>query len=537
MDFPERFRGMRRFEELIVVLTKYELHYLFYKDFKVLKNSPKTEPETIREVIEELGGGFVKLGQLLSLRPDLVPAAYSQEFSKLQDAVKPFPFADAKKIIEDSTGKKITELFSEFRRAPVASASVGQVYKARLKSGEWVAVKVRRPHVERVFSQDISLMEMMADLIKSIHGTGAIDPCEIVDEFREYTKKELDYREEAGNIKEFYGNFRDTGVKIPLPYLELSTDRVLVMEFVEGLELKKIMEKKDFVEYKLRLARELYNSFLKQVLIDGTFHADLHPGNILAQTKEKEKLAFLDFGITGKLDTKLRAGVLKLFLALMSKDVDGLVDGLLSAGFLPADNREIRRDLRDMLGPYANEGLGKINISKLFSQSIKVARKHNTKVSRDYVLLSKAVLTVESVCAGLSPGFSLIEESKPFLTKLMLHEYSPRKFIARQAFRLEHAKDLAFSIPSFVSKYFSDNEQHNRQIEALSAHIMSAETRMDRLIEKLIFMFLTIILLLSGLLLLRKGPLVKETSVFSIILFCMGAATFIAALLIRIRDR
>jgi ubiquinone biosynthesis protein len=536
LDFPDEFRGIRRFEELLQVLTKYELHYLFYKDFKVPKNSPKTEPEAIREALEELGGGFVKLGQLLSLRPDLVPQAYSQEFSKLQDAVKPFPFAEAKKIVEQSTGKKIKELFTIFNQTPVASASVGQVYRAKLKDGTWVAVKVRRPFIDKILSQDLALMEMTAKLIKQFHGTDIIDPEEIVSAFKEYTAKELDYREEARAIQKFYDNFKDTAIRIPRPNLDLSTEKVLIMEFVEGIELKKIIEKKNYAEYKKMLATELFNSFLKQALIDGVFHADLHPSNILVQTKSENRLAFLDFGIVGALDNSLRAGLLNLFIALMNKNLDGTVDAMVKMNFLSSDNKEIRKDLREMLSPYANAGLEKINLPKLFAQSIKVARKHKIKVSRDYVLLGKAVLTVECVCAELNPKFDVVQESKPFITRLMVHEYSPSQFLAKNMLRLEHAKALTLNIPSIVSKYFSNNEQQNKQVEELSAHILKSETRMDRMIEKLILMFVTIIMLMAGLLLLKKGPMAGDTSIFSIILFCMAAATFIAALTIKIKD-
>ncbi|MGV8169171.1 MAG: ABC1 kinase family protein [Candidatus Nanoarchaeia archaeon] len=530
MNLHEQFEGAKRFEQLVVVLVKHESLYFIKKELNIWKKHQQTKPETIRIILEEMGGGFVKLGQLLSLRPDLIPLDYCAELSKLQDSVKPFPFNEAKKIIEDSTGKKIKETFSYFDPKPLASASVGQVYKAKLKSGEVVAVKVKRPGIEKIFAQDIALMSSVAELIKNTHGTDIFDPEEVVSAFRDYTEKELNYNEEAETIEAFYSALKDSPVKVPLVYKEYSSKDVLVMEFIEGHELKDLISKKGFEEYKKKIARDIFNSFLKQIMINGLFHADPHPSNIIIRTGRQRKVALLDFGITGTLTPIIRAELVKLFIALNSKDVEGVISAMMHMNMISADNQEIRNDFRLMLGPYYNQGLKSIDFAKLFTQSIKVARKHKVKVPKDYVLLGKAVLTVESVCQQLYPQFNFVEESRPFVTKLMIHEYSPSQFLARNVLRMENAKKLALDIPLVVSRIFSNNKEDDARVKELSEHLMRSEHRIDVLIEKLVLMFATLILVIAALLLIKIEPVFGGVSIFSIILFCIAAAAFILGL-------
>ncbi|MFA6072497.1 MAG: AarF/UbiB family protein [Candidatus Woesearchaeota archaeon] len=541
MNLADKIKGMRRFNQLVAVLAKYESSYILKKELSIWKKSNITEPQVVRLILEEMGGSFVKLGQLLSLRPDLIPQDYCFELSKLQDSVKPFPFKDAKEIIEKETGKKLNELFSDFNEIPVASASVGQVYKAKLKSGELVAIKVKRPGIDELFEKDIALMEFVANLINDFHGADIINPKDIVSEFKLYTKLELDYMEEAKKIDVFYQFMKNSTVKIPRTYLNLCSRDVLVMEFITGHELKKIIESKDStkisIDYKKRIAREVFNSFLKQIMVDGVFHADPHPSNIFVLTGQKEKIALLDFGITGVLTPIMRSELVKLFISLNSKDVEGVITSMMHMNMVSENDSEVKADFRNMLGPYYNQGLDKIDFPKLFIQSIKVARKHKIRVPKDYVLLGKAVLTIESVCAQLYSEFNFVEESKPFLTRLMIHEYLPSQFLARKSINMTSAKKLAFEIPSIVSRFFSKddskNNERDKKVEELSNHLFRAEHRIDVLMEKLILMFTTFILIVAGLLLIKLGPIFDGVSIFSIVAFCMAAATFFLSVSLR----
>lgn len=533
MSFKEAVRGTKRFGQFVRVLIKHESLYLIQNDLSIWKKNKKTEPATLRIIMEEMGGGFIKLGQLLSLRPDLIPHRYCDEFSKLQDNVKPFDFENAKNIIEKSTGSKLNSVFSEFSKKPIASASVGQVYKARLKSGELVAVKVKRPDADDMFERDISLMESAAKLAKNIHGMDFIDPEGIVEEFKAYTKEELNYINERKKIDLFYSNLKNTGIKIPKTYPDLCSENVLVMEFIEGHSLKKLFAHRESKEYKKRIAKEIFNSFLKQILVDGEFHADPHPSNILITPKGKEKIALLDFGITGSLTPIMKSNIVKLFISLNSKDVEGVITAMMHMNMVSSNDAEVRKDMHDMLSPYYGMGLRKIDFPKLFLQSIKVAKKHKIKVPKDYVLLGKTVFTIESICMELYPEFNFVEESKPFVTKLVLHEYAPSKFIAKQIVRAEHAGIIIKEIPEIVSRIFRGNEQENKKVEELSSQLIMAEHRIDILIEKMILMFTTFILIFAGVMMLKLYPSKNGVSIFSVFAFCIAAATFILAVLLK----
>jgi ubiquinone biosynthesis protein len=244
---------------------------------------------------------------------------------------------------------------------------------------------------------------------------------------------------------------------------------------------------------------------------------------------KEEKIALLDFGIIGKLTPMLRAEIVKLFIALNEKDIEGIITAMMHMNMVAKDDEEIRRDMRNMLGPYYGAGLNKIDFPKLFYQSIKVARKHKIKVSRDYVLLAKAVLTIESVCVGLYPQFNFVEQSKPFVTRLTLHEYSPKKFIAESFMKFESAKRFALELPNTVSTMIARNEANDRKIAEISTHLDNAEQRMDVLIEKMIFMFATLVMTVAGFILMKKEPLFDGLSIYSIIAFCIAAGTFLVA--------
>jgi ubiquinone biosynthesis protein len=271
-------------------------------------------------------------------------------------------------------------------------------------------------------------------------------------------------------------------------------------------------------------------------MIDGAFHADPHPSNIIIVPGEDKKIALLDFGITGVLSPIMKAEIVKLFISLNEKDVDGVVTAMMHMNMISADEKDIRKDFRDMLGPYYGVGLKKVDFPKLFLQSIKVARKHKAKVPKDYVLLGKAVLTIESVCVSLYPDFNFVEESKPFITRLMIHEYLPSKFIASNVLKMKNVRKLALEIPSVVSRLFAKDEVHDRRVEELSEHLLRSEHKIDVLMEKLILMFATLILIVAGLALIKIEPVFGGVSIISIIAFCMAAATFLLGFILKSKN-
>ena len=279
MRIKKEVTDFSRLKQIVNVLFKYEFGYLlhgiklthilpFHKKNKKHKFKKSDNPEKLRKAFEELGGAFIKLGQMLSIRPDLVPKDYANEFSKLQDKVKPFPSSKAKAIIHKELGKPVKELFKEFNSRPVAAASVGQVHIAKLKSGEEVAVKVKRPGVNELFHTDIHLLFYLAKLVKKHFPQSFVDPIEIVKQFQKYTIKEMDYVREAKSIDKFYSSFKeDKTTKIPKVYWDYTTNEVLTTELIKGTELLNVQNKKTSLN-KHKVTTNLVTSFLKQILFD-----------------------------------------------------------------------------------------------------------------------------------------------------------------------------------------------------------------------------------------------------------------------------
>ena len=423
-NIPKQFRGIKRFEQVLKVITKYELGH-FLEKAKLKKRSFKlkkkmTRPIELRMILEELGGTFIKLGQLLSLRPDLIPKEYCDELSKLQDDIEPFSFEEVKHVIKAEFKKPINKLFKKFEKKPVATASIGQVHVARLKNNKKVAVKVMRPGIKALIHTDLEILEHLARLFKHHVKQNIVDPEEIFEEFKRYTENELDYLKEAYNIKRFYNNFKkERKIKIPRVYDKFTTHRVLTMEFVEGVEVRQILiHPKKYKRFNRKKISELIvYSVMKQIFIDGFFHADPHPANVLVK---KDTIGFIDFGIVGKLDKELKEKMGLLFISLIHRDTNNLVKAFISLNLVDTDVdvNNLKKDLSDTLGEYYDTSLDRIDMAELFFKSLRVAKKHKIKVSRDFVLLGKALVTLQGVGIEFSPGFNLVQETHPFIEKL-----------------------------------------------------------------------------------------------------------------------
>jgi len=516
---PEKIKELKRFKQITQVLIKYELGFILTSMRP--KNDKETEPEVVRKILEELGGSFVKLGQILSLRPDLIPSKYCDELTKLQDHVKPFPYAQVKDIVERESNQKISKLFSKINSVPEASASIGQVHKAELKTGEKVAIKVQRPEIQEILKTDIDMMMFLANLIDKIPGKKVIDAVEIVEAFKEYTEKEINYKNELQSIKKFYENFKNSNTRIPEPFEYLSTEKVLVMEFIEGKKLTDYLKQKRPEEERKLLAREIFNIFLKQIFIDGYFHADPHPGNIL---KTSKGIALLDFGIVGEITPEMKAALLNLFIALYSQDIDKAAEYMTKLHIINEANTEMKNEIRQVLAPYYGVLTSKIDVPKLFIQTLKIAKRNNILVPKDLVILGKTVITLESTCAKIYPEFNFVDESKPFITRMLIHEYSPKKTIAQNLQYLKKAKNIFEKLPDAIETYFNNTAQQNKNMEELSKHVQELEGRLQIITERAFVTILIIVLIITGFLLIDKTPQVEGMSIFSVISFLLGLA-------------
>ena len=466
MSLNQTFKDLNRLRQIVDVLFRHELSFLIHnlnlkahlsvsKRIRLKKEVPDTAPYHLRLAMQELSGAFVKIGQLLSLREDLIPKEYTHEFSKLQDKVEPFPYEQVKQITESEFNKSIHQVFLKFEKDPIAAASVGQVHRAILKDGKKVAVKVQRPKIDEIFKTDIDLLYHLAGLVeKHYPDLKQYNLGQIVKEFEDYTNKELNYLIEARNVEIFYKNFLNyKNIKIPKPYLQYTTKKILTLEYIDG---KKVLEAEI---NKGKVVKIISDCFIKQVLEDGVFHADPHPGNIFIL--KDQKIAFLDFGIIGKVDYALRNKIEKLFISLVQADKDMLASSFMELGFVAKDINveQLKEDMVSHLGPYYDVSLNQIDICSAFYDLMALSRKYQMKLPSNFVLLIKAMATTEGFCKELDPNYNFVKSSKHYVDKILSKRTSSDYIASTIKNNIINFKDLIQNIPKDFRRFIASKER------------------------------------------------------------------------------
>ena len=385
-----------------------------------------TTAERIRRTLEELGPTFVKFGQVISLRSDLLPAEWVFELRKLQDQVPPVDFSIMRGHLEKSLGGPLEDSFVQFDERPMAAASLAQVHRAVLRDGrQAVAVKIQRPHIRRDIDGDIAIMEALADqLDQRMEAAAMYDLPRLVQEFRKTLLHELDYVREARNMRIFRGNFQDDPfVHVPLLYEEYCTERLLVMELIDGVKLNQASPNDP--QQRQELARRGLHVVVKQVLEDGFFHADPHPGNILV--RDGRVLCLLDCGMVGRLTRETRYKLTALIQATVEKDIDRLLDVLLdlTGGYDRVDRRSLERDLLDLLDGYHSVPLAKLNIGSFLAEVTDALRENGLSLPQNLAVMIKALITSEGVARELDPQLNVIDEMRPIVESLIIEQRSP----------------------------------------------------------------------------------------------------------------
>tara|TARA_Y100000310_G_scaffold332234_1_gene407449 strand:- start:6057 stop:7727 length:1671 start_codon:yes stop_codon:yes gene_type:complete len=440
MSVMKAIKGFKRLKKIANVLFSQGLDVAVeglkinsYVSFdKKLKKQRKVAlahevPVRLRRSMEQLGGAYIKLGQLLALRPDLIPNEYCKEFEKLLDSVKPFQFSSVKRIVEAELGKPMSKVFSSFDKKPIAAASVGQVHRAKLKTGQIVAVKVQRPGIEEIFETDIDILHYLARQgDKHFKELKPYRLIQIVKEFEEYTKKELNYKVEAKNIEFFYQKEKLKGIKIPKVYWDHTTEKILVMEFIDGknvLECLNELNKKE----KKNISRKIVDSLARQILDYHMFHADLHMGNIFLM--KNKKIAFLDFGIVGKISPNMRRVMEEIMIGLVKRDIDLIVRGLMDMGAFEGDvdEQKFTEELYQKMHSFYGVELKKINIAEFYIIVMGIVRKYNMQLPDNFVLILKALATSESVARIIDPEANFVEISKSHVERIMEQKQDPRR--------------------------------------------------------------------------------------------------------------
>lgn len=395
---------------------------------------PLTEPRGVRLrlALEALGPIFVKFGQMLSTRRDLVPLDIADELALLQDRVPPFPSIEAVATLEAAYKKPLTEVFAEFDATPVASASVAQVHFARLHNGTAVAVKVLRPGIAPVIAHDVSLLYAAAGLMEKLFADGKrLRPREVVDEFEKHLEDELDLMREAANCSQLRRNFKDSPVlMVPEVYWDYCARDVMVMDRMDGIPVSQIERLRASGTDIPKLAATGVEIFFTQVFRDGFFHADMHPGNILVRAGSEQYIA-LDFGIMGTLTEVDKQYLARNFLAFFRRDYKGVALAHLESGWVPPDTRidELEAAVRAVCEPVFDRPLKDISFGRVLLQLFQASRRFNVEIQPQLVLLQKTLLNIEGLGRQLDPELDLWKTAKPFLERWMNEQMGWRALV------------------------------------------------------------------------------------------------------------
>lgn len=374
-------------------------------------------PDIAKRTLEKLGPTFVKFGQFLSVRPDLIPAAYCAEFRKLQDTVPPFPFAQVEYELRQELKQELSAVFSEFDVVPLAAASIAQVHRARLRTGEEVAVKVQRPGIRESMVSDIMIMLFFAGLLERfVPALRKNEPAMLVREFARWTDRELYFRQEGKNALHFRHNFRDyPGVRFPKVFREHTTRKVLVMERLQGVN---VLHAPADACCRRAAAGLIADSMLKQIFIDGFFHGDPHAGNILLLPDRT--IAYLDFGIVGYLHEDLRAWIFDILYGMSRRDVSRVISSFLELCNVKdgeLDYRGYCRQMHEVLSELPVYEAAGVPFSQVMERFLNTSLEFGIRIPRDFVLVSKAITTFEGTCLSLDPDIQIVEHLRSFVRK------------------------------------------------------------------------------------------------------------------------
>ena len=447
MLFNLNFKVLRRYRQIIGILIKYGFQDIlsdagmslrarvvetFLPKDLVEKIHSHSKSERMRMAVEELGTTYIKLAQILSNRPDVIPLELVAEFEKLQTHVPPFPGEEARKIIEQELGKSIDDVFMKFEDTPFASASIAQVHKAKLKDGTQVVLKVRRPGITEKIELDIVIMNYFAGKMEERGYLVNLDPVGMVRAFDVSIHKELDLTHEGYNLQRFAGNFENSElVFVPKYYPQLTTKKLLTMEFVQGVHPYDTEGLQRIGANSHELAKNGMFALFQQIFEFGFFHADPHPGNLFAMPDNK--VCFIDFGMMGtllKADVEFFADIV---YGVTTKDSKTLIWGLKNIAVSQQfeGNKTFEYEVEDLINDYHALPADKMNMSDLFNRLLELVNRYTIKMPPDYFLLSKAMITIEGVGHRLDPNLNIIEELTPHINKTLADEFGLMAILKR----------------------------------------------------------------------------------------------------------
>ena len=528
------YRHLKRFRQIVAVLLKYGFghilsrikvsQYLLRSQSLTIKGLKEvvqlSTPERLRMALEELGPAFIKLGQVLSMRPFLVPPEFIRELSRLQDDVTPIGYDQVRQVIRQELGREPEVLFGKFRRKPLASASLAQVYRAATPEGHEVIVKVQRPGVHQMIMEDMSILKDLAGLlVKHLPESRRYDPVGIVEELERTTRREVDFINEARNMEIFARNFAGhETVHVPSVHWKLSSSRVLTIERIDGV---KISHLESFSKHDLDrriVARRGGQALLKQIFEDGFFHADPHPGNLFVLPGNI--IAPVDYGMMGRLSPEMMSQLSELLVALFHRDVDELARLYLEMGLVEEDIdlMALKLDLTDLIDTYTGLPLNRINMQGVMEDLFFLSHRYQFRIRSEYMLLARALVTYEEVGRMLDAEYNFLSEAEPFVQDLVKRRFHPER-ILRELVRT--GRDLHRLISLFPQEMSSILKKVRRGELALEFRHRGLDrliNELDRSSNRLAFSLIIAALIIGSSMIMRLevGPFLFGYSVLGI---------------------
>jgi len=533
------FNKIKRYIKILQVFHKYKLYSILLKEYKQKKESVdlctcpidierKSNSVKLRMAFEELGPTFIKLGQAMSKRPDIIPIEYGKELEKLQEMVQPYDFERMQPALRlgfcpgsKETGIYSIDIFDKFNKEPIASASIAQVYEAVLNE-ENVAVKIARPGMMDVINLDLDILyDLKFIFLKLLKINDKIDIDGFLEEFKTMLNRELDYRNEALNMERFRENFKDFNqVHIPKVYWELTNDNMIVMEHIYGVPLR---EYRAFNSTeKKRVAKLISSSFLKMVYIDGFFHADPHPGNIFVM--KNGNIAYLDFGAIGKLDSNIMKDMYSVFYAVYIKDVDLAARAFLKLARKSPDDIDIHAFKWDVDELITRQHYGKGE--RHSDDFVKLALKYDLSLPRTFSLLERALVLIESTCLDLDPEYNIMSDVKTLSKEIARSKYSPARLVEDFQMEWDNFYDLMKNVPTGINDIFESVKMFKEANVVKQENAIENRRFMISIFQNL---FVTV-LLIASITLLVLGQ--KEPELETIGLVGFATSIILAAIMI-----
>lgn len=516
------YRHLNRYQHILRVLFKYgfndlvdRLHIDQYLEsgLQMINRKPREQiarlsrPERLRLVFEELGPTFIKLGQLLSTRPDLIPADFLDELAKLQDDIPPFSIEEVRAIFKEELGRYPEEIFHYFDTEPLAAASIGQVHRARMDSGAEVVVKVQRPGIENVIAVDLEILAHIAQLMEQyLEEVQGHQPMAIVHEFARSLSREIDFSIELANIQRFARQFEDNpAIHVPLVYPELSTDRVLVMEYVIGIKSSKTETLRE-QGYDLSLIAERgANLVMEQIFVHGFFHADPHPGNVFILPDNV--VCFIDFGQMGRLSLKDREDFTDLVLDLVAGNEQNIVAGVLKVTVQlgEIDRELLARDLGTLMDLYLYRPLEDLEAGKILQDLLDLVSRHKLTFKPSFYQMLKALTTVEGLGLMLDPKLELIRLAKPFMRKIRLGRMQPGRIAEELSQTGVSYLHLLRDLPDELRTILHQLRSGRMRLEFEHRGLKSLDATLDRVSNRIAFAIVLAALIVGSSVIIHSG--------------------------------